>query len=334
MRQQEATLRDKCAVLKEYDDAILELLKDEEIEAEIEQAGSYSEKIQLALCEIKTALEQVVPTSMTGAGGLEAGTSHPPAAPAVPTAAGVTTPSLLKITLRKFSGDHLQWFTFWDSFKSAVHDSSELTDIYKFNYLHSLLEHSAAEAVAGLALTAANYTEAINILQKWFGDRQLIIGKHMETLLNLEPVTTYNERHLGQMYDKVESHVRAFKALGILLESYGSLLTSTLLNKVPADIRLIVSQHVGGGDWTLDALMKELVKEIEARERATAAQVCMPSSTGHNPGSLQTARAMFSIDTCPYCEQSHTATSCPRVTDVNTHRQILRKAGRCFNCTI
>ena len=170
MRQQEATLRDKCAVLKEYDDAILELLKDEEIEAEIEQAGSYSEKIQLALCEIKTALEQVVPTSMTGAGGLEAGTSHPPAAPAVSTAAGVTTPSLLKITLRKFSGDHLQWFTFWDSFKSAVHDSSELTDIYKFNYLHSLLEHSAAEAVAGLALTAANYTEAINILQKWFGD--------------------------------------------------------------------------------------------------------------------------------------------------------------------
>ena len=62
--------------------------------------------------------------------------------------------------------------------------------IDKFNYFNSLLDWTAAEAVAGLTLTSANYGEAVAILQRRFGNKQLIINCHMETLLQLDPVTS------------------------------------------------------------------------------------------------------------------------------------------------
>ena len=54
-----------------------------------------------------------------------------------------------------------------------------LSNIDKFNYLVSLVESSAADAITGL-MTSANYGEAIAILQKRFGNVQGIVNKHME----------------------------------------------------------------------------------------------------------------------------------------------------------
>ena len=79
---------------------------------------------------------------------------------------------LPKLILRKFNRELTTWTTFWDSFESAVHYNLNLTSIDKFNYLHSLLEWTAAEAISGLTLTAANYEKAISILRKRFENKQ------------------------------------------------------------------------------------------------------------------------------------------------------------------
>ena len=92
---------------------------------------------------------------------------------------------LPKPTLKKFDGDVTAWTSFWDSFESSIHLNTDLTDIDKFNYLHSLLEFSVLEAIVGLT----NYTEAVAILKKRFGNKQSQITKHMEALLGLDIVT-------------------------------------------------------------------------------------------------------------------------------------------------
>ena len=60
----------------------------------------------------------------------------------------------------------------------------------KFNYLTSLLEGSAAECISRLALTSANYDEAIVVLKRRFGNKQQIVNRHMEDLLALEAITS------------------------------------------------------------------------------------------------------------------------------------------------
>ena len=79
-------------------------------------------------------------------------------------------------------------------------------------------------AVAGLKLTAGNYTEAIDTLKKRFGNKQQIISRHMDTLLELESVASAtNIKALRHLYDQVEFQVRSLKSLEVPLNSYGNL---------------------------------------------------------------------------------------------------------------
>ncbi len=109
---------------------------------------------------------------------------------AAPTEAHLNRVKFPKLQLRSFNGDLTKWTAFWKSFESAVHNNTGLSDVEKFNYLKSLHEHSARESVSGLALTAGNYNQAIEILKKRFGCKQLIVNKHMDALLQVEGVTS------------------------------------------------------------------------------------------------------------------------------------------------
>ena len=116
---------------------------------------------------------------------------------------------LPKLSIKPFNGDITQWITFWDSFRSAIHENPTLLDIDMFNYLRSLLERSARESIAGLTLTAPNYKEAVSILEKRFGNTQQIISRHMDLLLNLEPVTAAHQlKNLRRLYDSVETRTQ------------------------------------------------------------------------------------------------------------------------------
>ena len=188
------TLSEKLEVVKALDSEVIELIDEEDaLATEIEQADGYKETIYSALIKIDRATKSRSPVS-----------TPPPATPVdKPADAGRTSRVRLpKIQLRSFGGDLTKWTSFWESFKAAVHDNNELSDIEKFNYLNSLLERSAREAVSGLSLTAANYHKAIETLQGRFGSTQQIINKHMDALLQVEAVTSsQNTRALRRQFD-------------------------------------------------------------------------------------------------------------------------------------
>lgn len=238
------------------DSEIVELSEEDALVTEIEQADEYKSDIYGALVKIDKALKRTTPS-------------------APPTPARDVTPEprvrLPKLSIKPFSGDITQWTTFWDSFKSAIHENPALSDVDKFNYLRSLLERTARESIAGLALTAPNYKEAVSVLEKRFGNTQQIISRHMDLLLNLEPVSAVHQlRNLRRLYDSLETHVRSLKSLGVDSKTNGTLLASVLLNKLPQELRLIVSRKTS--DVELDQLLKEVEQEIDARERAQATQ--------------------------------------------------------------
>ena len=243
---------------------------------------------------------------------------------------------LPKFTIQPFRGDLTAWGTFWDSYQAAIHDNTLLSNIDKFNYLRSLLQGSALDAISGLTLTATNYQEAVDILNKRFGNKQRIVSKHMDALLNVDPVmSNHNLKALQQLYDTIELHVCGLKSLGVSADSYGSLLSSVLLNKLPQEIRLIVSRKAGSDDWQLDKLMELLEEEVQARERAAASQLMSMSPRKPSKGPSTTSALMTTGNhstglTCCYCHQSHSSHSCRVVESVEERKCILREAGRCF----
>ena len=174
------------------------------------------------------------------------------------------------------------------------------------------------------------------ILQKRFGNKQQIIARHMDILLNTDAVTSqYNLKALRQLYDLVESHIRSLRSLGVPADSYGTLLSSVLLNKLPQEFRLIISRKTGNDDWNLDFIMKEMEEEIKARERSALNPASLGTPVRRSTKEVPTAAALFSrtyTQSCCYCQQEHCSDKCGVVTQVEARKQVLKKAGRCFVC--
>ena len=105
---------------------------------------------------------------------------------------------------------------------------SNLSGVDKFNYLKSLLVGVAV--VAGLALTNANYEKAVELLQKRFGNRQIVISSHMEALTRIPKIMSISEvKRLRSLYDTVESHVRGLESMDISPDMYGCFLTPIIM---------------------------------------------------------------------------------------------------------
>ena len=157
----------------------------------------------------------------------------------------------------------------------------------------------------------------------------------MDALLNTDAVASpHNLKGLRHLYDSVETQVCGLRALGVPSESYGSLLSSVLMNKLPQELRLIVSREITDGELNLDALMKITEREIDARERACTSSRLSQSSKNQTKD-IPTAAAMVSGATTPqccYCSQPHLSSACEVIVDPSERKRILMKAGRCFVC--
>lgn len=116
-----------------------------------------------------------------------------------------THAKLPKLELKKFHGNPMHWYPFWESFESAVHKNPNLSSVDKFNYLKSLLTGTAQSSVAGLALTSANYEKAVDLLKQRFGNRQMVISSHIEVLTKLPKVESIGEvKKLRSLYTKLK----------------------------------------------------------------------------------------------------------------------------------
>ena len=204
---------------------------------------------------------------VSGAGGspVEAG----------PSSGTLSKAKLPKLDLPVFKGDITEWTTFSDMYESAVHSNSNLSSVQKFTYLRTLLSHSAKDAIAGLTLSDANYDEAIKVLKERFGNKEKIIAKHMEELVNLDSFVC-SSSNLRVLYDKKECHTRELRALGMPEQAYNCLLPSLLMKKLPSllmkklprELALTISRKIPENEWNLTKIMEELGIELKARERA------------------------------------------------------------------
>ena len=330
--QWKVSLTEKLTKIRTLDDEILTLIENDAIDEEIEQADVFSERLQEVICRIEQLILNKPSVSSTRRSSPSATTpTGPPPASRLPSNRdGGSKVKLPKLTPKSFNGDLTKWESFWSMFESSIHLNPSLSAVDKFTYLHSLLEGPALRAIAGLQLTDPNYDEAIDTLKKRFGNKQQIISRHMDSLLELESVQSgSNIKALRGLYDQVEFQVRSLKSLEVPVDSYGNLLSSLLMNRLPHELRLIINRGIGDDEWNIDDLMGIVEKEISARERASG-----PSHDQRGP-QLHTAAALLANEgqpKCSYCRQGHTSSSCTAVTDINQRKVILKRTGRCFVC--
>ena len=251
---------------------------------------------------------------------------------------------LPKLVLPKYKGEATKWHSFWDSFKSAVHENTTLSAIERFNYRISLLEGAAYQAVQGLTITEDNYNSAIELLHERFGKPQQIISAHMDELLKIQGCND-SDRHssLRYVYDKITVHIRGLASLGVDSAQYGSLLIPIVMAKVPSELRLRIARVTKESVWKIDDLLEVIRQEVEAREvseRVKASDQRPPTIQRNKSSTASSLLSKSETDSerrntnihCAYCNDQHHSASCERFTDPKSRRDILFETKRCFKC--
>ena len=139
----------------------------------------------------------------------------------------------------------------------AVHQNENFSDIERFTYLKGYLFGEAARCIEGLTLSEVNYNEAITLLKNRFGNRKLVISRHMDALLDLERINSSTMvKELRALFDKVMVNIRALRAYEITPEQFGPMLAPVILKKLPADIKLEVSRRLRNKDWMIEEMRR------------------------------------------------------------------------------
>ena len=336
-------LENKLKIVEDLDQNILSLCDVEAIQGEIEDSEKVLERVVACQKRIHDALQKLTNESNTPQGQPVAGLNPFPQMPLIEAKA-----KLPKLTLPKFRGDVTKWISFWDSFKSAVHENGSLSAIDKFNYLNSLLEGHASRAIQGLSLTEANYESAIEILNERFGRKQQIISADMDELLKLPNcLGTERSTSLRNVYDKISVHVRGLASLGVSSEQYGGLLIPVIMAKLPGEVRVRIARETKSSVWQIEGLLETIKEEVEAREISESVRITedrnpKPSMYPNKPLRYSTANSLVTRNDfttrrpsqlrCVYCSGPHYSASCERVTSPSDRRNALIDSKRCFKC--
>ena len=250
-------LQDKIRDLKYMDEKIAELIEDDqEYTDEIVANGDYNKELLKAVVESNRWLDSYE-KKKEGAAVMSP----------KPQKTKRSKSKLPKFQLIKFDGNPLKYQSFWDCFESAVHKDGDEDDISKFILLKGTLEGEAVTAIEGLSLTSENYAKALELLKERFGDEQRLIEAYMEELLSITPVKSYKPATLRKLCDTIEIHTRNLESCKVEMESYGPILNSLTMSKLPTKVQLSIRQQMPIGTWDNKELMTILKKDISARER-------------------------------------------------------------------
>ena len=249
---------------------------------------------------------------------------------------------LPKLPLPTFDGNPLEWQSFWDSFTAAVDSNPHLMPVQKLNYLRSQLHGDAARVIGGFSLSDVNYPHCVTLLKERFGQQYKLVDAHKEALLNV--LTPSNNLASLQVFcDTIQNHIRALPALNQPTGTYGPLLTTVILGKLPPEIKIRMARDNYDSEWTIDELLASVLKEIRIYEAGQHSGRKLPNS---RTSSLPTTASLHAgaqkpihsrdkrktDPTCAFCKGAHRTNSCTTIKCPKERLAIVRSAGLCFNC--
>ena len=100
------------------------------------------------------------------------------------------------------------WQTFRDQFNSSIHSNEDISDVNKFNNLHSFICDEGREMISWLAPTSSNYKTAVDILQKRYGNKQVVVSSFLNKFVTLARVKNDSDiKGLRKLLDQTECSI-------------------------------------------------------------------------------------------------------------------------------
>ena len=153
------------------------------------------------------------------------------------------------------------------------------------------------------------------------------IDAHMQALTELRsPSATLTS--LREFHDSVEGHICSLASLGKSQESYGALLVTIILGKMPAKIKQNLARVRGRQGWKIDELQRAILDEIyilEAGSQTDTHTSLPPTASFHTGAVNKPVVGARSKRQCPFCKGPHFPTVCDIIKDPRQRSDFVRQ---------
>ncbi|KAI4482492.1 hypothetical protein M0802_013663, partial [Mischocyttarus mexicanus] len=273
------------------------------------------------------------------------------------------TAKLPRVPLPSFSGRVEEWESFRDLFTTLVHDSPELSDATKLQYLKGCLKGPAAELIKNVATTNANYHSAWLGLRQRFYHPRMIVNNHLRALREIPSMRRESALGMRKLADESQRIIRALENMQMPVKHWDVWLVYTLATKLDPeslrawesllnerDCRLNSTQDFDVIDKNvMDRFPKiaELLQFLEQRARTlgvVARETHASEKEGDRamrpiPGSRRvhhtTPSSSANVEIrCLICTGNHRLLECARFAarPPRQRREQIRRLGLCFVC--
>ena len=248
--------------------------------------------------------------------------------------------NLPKLDLPSFSGNYLDWISFFDHFKGAVIDNDKLTNSLRLHYLKSAVKGEASKMLTSITVTYDNSDVAMEILHNRYDNKRLILRAHIHGIVSYRPVSNENTRELRKLVETMEEHRFSLRNIGQPVEHQDPLFVYLITEKLPTETQKIWEVYSKGKEVQTYQQLKTFLKE-----RVQALESAAPSNSTSNTekqSRLQQNQPQRQLHThvtttnqqCECCEEEHRIFKCRKfkVLGVKERAQLIKFEGLCFNC--
>ena len=148
---------------------------------------------------------------------------------------------LPKINLPFFSGDNVEWTSFWDIFNQSIHLNPAIDSVEKLVYLRGQLKGAAFRLISSYPIEAANYPVILELLKNTYGGTEHIKLAHTLDFLRM-PEISHTSQDLADFRASMDQHTVALSNHNISLKEFQ---TICLYTKLPPTLRHIFKRDLG-----------------------------------------------------------------------------------------
>lgn len=249
-----------------------------------------------------------------------------------------------------FDGDLTQWQSFYDGFKSAVHDDKDIPNSRKFQLLQSSLRGKAAQALAGWRLTDDNYSEALERLIELHARQYHTSHELLRKFHNLQTLDKASGSLLQKMSNVTHEVIRQLRAMKYPVEHYDLLFVHEIHDKLDPDTRKewelyrktefpALSDMLKFLDWQAKALIGAQSTYFKEHKDSRKRPIKIEYQSGnkrakHDDAKSRSTEKKPELKPCVMCKDKHGLHRCAKFLKLNLfeRRKVVREHKLCHNC--
>nr|XP_022910186.1 uncharacterized protein LOC111421274 [Onthophagus taurus] len=250
-------------------------------------------------------------------------------------------PKLTKLSIPIFDGNYKNWPTFYDLFRTMLHENPSISNVAKYQYLLTSLKGDAFNLIKSLPVTDDNYPIAYSALTGRYHNKRYLATIYFNEIIHLKSATDESVKSFHYIIDTFKDNVEGFRTLGFPVDSWDFLLFNILLQKLTTTTKTQFEEHHTSVEIpTYVKLIKFLEGRAKALESVQLTSVAKTAQSKPKLNSKERPTISFKIEStsfskkCLLCPEIHQIYRCPNFKSKSTSERldVARANNLCRNC--